>query len=66
MNTSFNVDGMMCPKCEARVKNALEAISGVESAIADRTTGTATVTGENLDLVALKAAVKEAGYQPEE
>ena len=66
MNTSFKVDGMMCPKCEARVKNALEAISGVESAIADRTTGTATVTGENLDLVALKAAVKEAGYQPEE
>ncbi len=66
MNTSFKVDGMMCPKCEARVKKALEAISGVESAIADRTTGTATVTGENLDLVALKAAVKEAGYQPEE
>ena len=66
MNPSFKVDGMMCPKCEARVKKALEAISGVESAIADRTTGTATVTGENLDLVALKAAVKEAGYQPEE
>ena len=66
MNISFKVDGMMCPKCEARVKKALEAISGVESAIADRTTGTATVTGENLDLVALKAAVKEAGYQPEE
>ena len=66
MNTSFKVDGMMCPKCEARVKKALEAISGVESAIADRNTGTATVTGENLDLVALKAAVKEAGYQPEE
>ena len=66
MNTSFKVDGMMCPKCEARVKKALEAISGVESANADRTTGTATVTGENLDLVALKAAVKEAGYQPEE
>ncbi|MBO5544613.1 MAG: heavy-metal-associated domain-containing protein [Oscillospiraceae bacterium] len=66
MNTSFKVDGMMCPKCEARVKKALEAVSGVESAIADKTTGMATVTGENLDLAALKAAVKEAGYQPEE
>ena len=66
MKASFKVDGLMCPKCEARVKKALEALEGVESAVADRISGTATVTGENLDLAVLKAAVKEAGYKPEE
>ena len=53
----------MCPKCEARVKKALEALTGVESAVADRVTGTAVVKGGNLDPAALKAAVEEAGYK---
>ncbi len=53
----------MCPKCEARVKKALEALTGVESAVADRVTGTALVKGENLDVAALRAAVEEAGYK---
>ena len=53
----------MCPKCEARVKKALEALTGVESAAADRVTGTAVVKGGNLDVAALRAAVEEAGYK---
>ena len=53
----------MCPKCEARVKKALEALTGVESAVADRTAGTAVIKGESLDTAALKAAVEEAGYK---
>ena len=32
METTLKVEGMMCPKCEARVKKALEAVAGVESA----------------------------------
>ena len=35
---------MMCNHCEARVKKALEAVPGVESAVADYTAGTAVVT----------------------
>lgn len=63
METTLKVEGMMCPKCEARVKKALEAVAGVESAVADRTSGTATVSGAQLDAAVLKAAVEEAGYK---
>ena len=63
MEVTLNVEGLMCPKCEARVKKALEALAGVESAVADRTTGTAVIKGESLDTDVLKAAVEEAGYK---
>lgn len=63
MELTLKVEGMMCPKCEARVKKALEAMENVDSAVADRTAGTAVVTGTALDAAALKAAVEEAGYQ---
>ena len=36
MTKTLKIDGMMCEHCEARVKKALEAVSGVESASADR------------------------------
>ena len=63
MEVTLKVEGMMCPKCEARVRKALEALDGVESAVADRTAGSAVVKGEGLDTTALKAAVEEAGYE---
>ena len=44
MTKILKIEGMMCGHCEARVKKALEAIDGVESAMADHTEGTATVT----------------------
>ena len=63
MQVTLKVEGMMCPKCEARVKKALEALEdGVETAVADRTAGTAVITGAALDAAVLKAAVEEAGY----
>ena len=62
MEVTLKVEGMMCPKCEARVKKALESVAGVESAVADRTSKTAVVTGEALNAGVLKAAVEEAGY----
>ena len=62
MELTFKVEGMMCPKCEARTQKALEAIAGVETAVANHTEGTAVVIGEALDAAALKAAIEEAGY----
>ena len=41
---TLKVEGMMCEHCEARVKKTLEAIPGVENAVADHTAGTAVVT----------------------
>ena len=63
MELTIKVEGLMCPKCEARTKKALEKVTGVENAVVSHTAGTAVVTGENLDPAALKAAVEEAGYR---
>ena len=44
MKKTLTVEGMMCMHCEARVKKALEAVPGVENAVADHNNGTAVVT----------------------
>ncbi len=64
MTKTLKVEGMMCEHCEARVKKALEAIEGVESATADHNAGTAVVTlkSDVADDV-LKEAVTAQDYQ---
>ena len=64
MKKTLKVEGMMCGHCEARVKKALEAIAGVESAVADHTAGTAVVTlsAEVADET-LRAAVEAEDYK---
>ena len=62
MEYTLKVEGLMCPKCEARTKKALEAVAGVESAVVSHTAGTAVVTGTALDPAAWKAAGEGAGY----
>ncbi len=64
MTKTMKVEGMMCGHCEARVKKALEAIPGVESAMADHTAGTAVVTlSVPVADETLKAAVEAQDYQ---
>lgn len=63
MEKTIKVEGMMCPRCEAHVKEALEGIPGVESAVADRLSGTATVTlSTDVEAPVLRAAVEAQGY----
>ena len=63
MTKTINVTGLMCNHCEARVQKALEAITGVEKAVADHTAGTVvvTMTGEIANET-LKKAVEEQDY----
>ena len=64
MTKTLKVEGMMCGHCEARVKKALEAIPGVESAVADHTAGTAVVTlSAPVPDEALKEAVEAQDYK---
>ena len=64
MTKTLKVEGMMCPHCEARVKKALEALPGVESAAADHTAGTAVVTlSAPVEDGALRAAVEAQDYK---
>ena len=64
MEKTFKVEGMMCPHCEAHVKRAVEAISGVESAVASHKDCTVLVklTSEVSDGEII-GAIEGAGYK---
>ncbi len=60
----IKVNGMMCGHCEAHVKKALEAIDGIESAVASHEENMVTITNtKDVEEAAIKAAVEEAGYE---
>ena len=60
---TINVDGMMCPHCEAHVTKAILAIPGVATCTASHKDKTVTVTcTADVPLSALHAAIQEQGY----
>ncbi len=60
----IKVNGMMCAHCEAHVKKALEAIDGIESAVASHEENMVTITNsKDVDEALIKAAVTDAGYE---
>ena len=64
MKKTLDVEGMICEHCEARVKKALEAVDGVESASADHNAGKAVVVlTEDVDDAVLKKAVEDQDYK---
>ncbi len=64
MKDVLKIEGMMCPHCEARVKNALESVPGVESALVSHESGTAEVTlSTEVAHETLAAAVTAQGYE---
>ncbi len=63
MEKTMKIQGMMCPHCEARVKQTLEALPGVMEAKVDHLTDTAVViTQSPMDDDLLKKAVEDQGY----
>ena len=64
MTKTMNIEGMMCGHCEARVKKALEALTGVESAEVSHEKGTAVVS-MSADVAddTLKEAVEAQDYK---
>ncbi len=64
MTVTLKVEGMMCPHCEANVKNTLEGIQGVAKAEVSHKEGTAVVTlNEKVSPDILKASVEDKGYK---
>ncbi|MBR4759244.1 MAG: HAD-IC family P-type ATPase, partial [Lachnospiraceae bacterium] len=65
-NTTMQVkvNGMMCPRCEAHVKKALETLDGVAEAVASHENNLVTITTSGMvDEAAVRTAVEEAGYE---
>ena len=61
---TFKVEGMMCPHCEAHVKEALEAIKGVKEAAASHEKGEALVKFTSpADEKQMVSAIEKAGYK---
>ena len=59
MKRTMRIEGMMCGHCSGRVKKALEAVAGVETAEVSHETGMAAVTLNGH----VSEAVTDAGYK---
>ena len=63
MKKLMKIEGMMCPHCEAHVRNALLAIDGVTEVVASHEQKKATITlSHDVADEVLKAAIREQGY----
>ncbi len=64
MQKIMKIEGMMCPHCEARVKEALDNLPQVAKAEVNHKTGTATLElRQNIDDNELKDIVENQGYK---
>lgn len=61
----YVVPDMSCGHCEKTVSEAISSIAGVESVQVDLETKQVIVDGEGLDDAVLRAAIVQAGYEPE-
>ena len=60
----ITVKGMMCAHCEAHVKEALEKLAGVESAVADHEKNLVILeTSAEVSEEDISSAVEAAGYE---
>lgn len=59
---TYSVPGVSCEHCRAAITNEVEQLGGVQSVDVDLDHKRVTVTGQNLDDGALRAAIDEAGY----
>ncbi len=63
MTKTIYINGMMCPHCEARVKQILEAVNGVEKAEVSHKKGTAVLSlTKEISNDYLKEIIVNAGY----
>ena len=63
MKLKFNVTGMTCAACSARVEKVTKAVAGVQSAEVNLLAGTMQVDAESADVTAaIIQAVQKAGY----
>lgn len=66
MTKTLKIKGMMCSHCEAHVKEALEKLSAIDSALTDHQKGTAIIQlNAEVSEDDLKKAVTDAGYEYE-
>ncbi|MGH8980808.1 MAG: heavy-metal-associated domain-containing protein [Acidimicrobiales bacterium] len=60
---TYSVPGMSCAHCERAVSGEISSVAGVRSVDVDLDTKLVTVTGDEIDDAAVRAAIAEAGYE---
>ena len=64
MKKTMKIEGMMCTHCEARVKDALQAIKGVLAAEPSHEKGEVKITlSREVAVKKLKAVIEKQGYK---
>lgn len=64
MSTStYTLQGMTCISCATKVSGAVNQVPSVTDTDVDLATGTLTVDGPDVDDIAVRAAITDAGYQ---
>lgn len=60
---TINIEGMMCPHCEATVKKILESFPEIQEAKPSHENNNAVITcTTEPDMQAVKKAIEDAGY----
>lgn len=63
MTKTMTIEGMMCPHCEARVKNVLESLDGVVADVRHQENKAYVECTNEIDNETLKRIVEEQGYK---
>ena len=63
METTYTVNGMTCGHCVLSVREEVGEVDGVTAVDVDLSSGRMVVSGSEIDYVAVRAAVEEAGYE---
>ena len=63
METTYTVNGMTCGHCVLSVREEVGEVDGVTAVDVDLSSGRMVVSGSEIDDVAVRAAVEEAGYE---
>jgi copper chaperone len=59
----YNVPAIHCAHCVMSIREEVSEVEGVEDVAVDLDTKVVTISGQALDVVALRAAIAEAGYE---
>jgi copper chaperone CopZ len=60
---TYSVPAIHCAHCAMSIREEVSEVEGVDDVAVDLDTKVVTVSGSDLDDVALRAAIEEAGYQ---
>ena len=60
---TYSVPAIHCAHCEMSIREELAEVEGVDDVAVDLDAKVVTISGTDLDDAALRAAIREAGYE---